>query len=66
MPTTSKPVSAPPNRLRRNALVPYQRCRCGVCRECIDNAKWDERFAKFEVKVYWDERGFFGSPLSRI
>jgi hypothetical protein len=32
------------------ALVPYQRCKCGSCRECRDNAKWDRIFAKFEIK----------------
>ena len=51
-------------RLKRSALAPYKRCRCGLCRECIDNEKWDQRFAKFEVKQYWDERGMFRSTLS--
>ena len=31
-------------------LVPYQRCTCGSCRQCRDNAKWDRIFAKFELK----------------
>jgi hypothetical protein len=31
-------------------LAPYQRCTCGACEECRDNAKWDRIFAKFEVK----------------
>jgi hypothetical protein len=51
---------------KRNVLAPYKRCRCGLCRECRDNKKWDERFAKFEVKVYWDERGIFGSSLCSL
>jgi len=63
MPDASKPAPAPLPRTRRNELAPYKRCRCGLCRQCIDNAKWDQRFAKFEVKVYWDERGVFGSTL---
>jgi hypothetical protein len=31
-------------------LAPYQRCTCGLCRECRENARWDQIFAKFEVK----------------
>ena len=31
--------------------MPYKRCRCGLCRQCIDNEKWDERFAKFSPGV---------------
>ena len=38
-----EPLAFPP-------LAPYQRCTCGLCRECRDNAKWDRIFAKFEVK----------------
>ena len=50
----------------RGRLAPYPRCRCGLCRECADNDKWDRIFAKFEVKVYWDERGVFQSTLGRL
>lgn len=64
MPATSKAAPLSPPRFVRNGLVPYRRCRCGFCRECLDNAKWDERFAKYEMKVYWDERGVFGSTLN--
>lgn len=66
MTVTSKSAPAPPIRFRRNELMPYKRCRCGLCRQCIDNEKWDERFAKFEVTVYWDERGVFGSTLRNL
>ena len=48
------------------ALAPYQRCQCGMCRECLDNARWDRVFARFEVKVYWDEKGIFQSTLRDI
>jgi hypothetical protein len=66
MPVTSKSAPAPPVRYKRNELAPYKRCRCGLCRQCIDNEKWDRRFAKFEVNVYWDERGVFGSTLRNL
>jgi hypothetical protein len=45
-------------------LAPYQRCRCGTCRECQDNQKWDRVFAKFEVKEdNWKTKRFFQSTL---
>jgi hypothetical protein len=45
-------------------LPPYQRCRCGSCRECLDNQKWDRVFAKFEVpEDNWKTKGFFQSTL---
>jgi len=45
-------------------LSPYQRCRCGVCRTCLDNEKWDRIFAKFEVSSdEWETKGFFQSTL---
>lgn len=47
-------------------LVPYARCRCGLCRECRDNEKWDRVFAKFEVKADPEVRGLFRSPLSDL
>ncbi len=46
-------------------LVAYQRCTCGNCRECIDNAKWDYVFAKFEAKEP-DVRGVFQSALKDL
>jgi len=55
-----------PVRFSRNKLAPYKRCQCGICRECQDNAKWDRIFAKFEVNVYWDERGVFQSTLGGL
>ena len=68
MENTSKPTNAPHRSVRsvRGRLAPYPRCRCGMCRECMDNAKWDRIFAKFEVKVYWDEKGVFQSTLGSL
>ncbi len=58
------------NRLVINAplppLQPYQRCLCGTCAECLDNAKWDRIFAKFEAKEYGEVRGIFRSPLNDL
>jgi hypothetical protein len=66
MPNSSETTYERPARFARNKLIPHRRCRCGLCRECLDNAKWDRVFAKFEVKVYWDERGVFQSTLGRL
>jgi len=42
----------------------YQRCKCGSCRGCRDNQKWDRVFAKFEVtEDNWETKGFFQSTL---
>jgi hypothetical protein len=46
-------------------LVPYHRCTCGSCRECLDNAKWDHVFAKFEVKER-EVCGVFQSSLADL
>lgn len=46
-------------------LAPYQRCTCGSCDECRDNAKWDRIFAKFEVKER-EVRGTFQCALADI
>lgn len=46
-------------------LAPYRRCRCGLCRECRDNAKWDRIFAKFETKER-EEHGLFQSALTDL
>lgn len=43
-------------------LVPYARCKCGRCRTCKENERWDRVFAKFELKKP-DERGMFQSAL---
>jgi hypothetical protein len=47
------------------ALAPYQRCKCGNCRDCKVNAKWDAVFAKFETKEEdrWPTKGLFQSTL---
>ena len=45
-------------------LGPYQRCKCGECRDCVDNEKWDRIFeAKFAAREDRDVRGWFRSPL---
>jgi hypothetical protein len=62
--TSSNPAPALVRR-KRNTLAPYKRCHCGLCRECIDNQKWDERFQKFIAKDYPDQKGWFGSSLGR-
>ena len=46
-------------------LAPYQRCTCGKCRKCQENAKWDRIFAKFEVKEP-DVRGMFQCALNDL
>jgi len=51
---------------RRNPLAPYPRCTCRACATCLDNAKWDRIFAKFEVTQYGDSRGMFQSALRDI
>lgn len=42
-----------------------QRCRCGNCRQCRNNAKWDRVFDQFaiQLKDTWGTRGIFGSML---
>ena len=49
-PTAYRAFRALANPATLPRLAPYQRCACGSCRECRDNAKWDRIFAKFEVK----------------
>lgn len=44
-------------------LQPFLRCRCGQCRECIENDRWDRVFARFEVKQHWEDRGLLQSTL---
>jgi hypothetical protein len=44
-------------------LEPFPRCRCGQCRECQENDRWDRVFARLEVKKYWEDRGLFQSTL---
>ena len=66
MPDDSRVKEQKPVRLHRSRLAAYKRCQCGMCRECHDNEKWDRIFSKFEVKVYWDERGVFQSTLGGL
>jgi hypothetical protein len=44
-------------------LHPFPRCRCGQCRDCKENERWDRIFARFEVKKYWEDRGLLQSTL---
>lgn len=63
---TSKQIAASGSvtqRKRSSRLDPYPRCRCGQCRECEDNARWDRIFSRFEVKQYWETRGLLQSTL---
>jgi hypothetical protein len=46
-------------------LAPYQRCTCGSCRACRDNANWDRIFAKFEVKEQ-EVRGLYRCALEDL
>jgi hypothetical protein len=43
-------------------LEPYKRCTCGSCRACLDNAKWDRIFVKFEAKEK-EVHGLYGCAL---
>jgi hypothetical protein len=43
-----------------------QRCTCGECRSCLDNARWERIFAeKFADPNYYSDRPMYrGSSLS--
>jgi len=59
MHSTGLPLGAP-----LPPLEPYRRCRCGICKTCKDNEKWDRIFAKFELSPdEWETKGFFQSTL---
>ena len=55
------PGEAPGARYPR--LEPFPRCRCGHCRECLENDRWDRIFARFQVEKYWEDRGLLQSTL---
>jgi hypothetical protein len=63
-----KRVDPPPKRQakpRRNS----GRCECGVCRTCLENARWERIFReKFASSEYYDHeiRIRYASPLSGI
>jgi hypothetical protein len=57
-----RPAAPAPEIAALPALAPYERCKCGKCRECHDNEKWDRVFAKFEVKET-EMRGLYGCAL---
>ncbi len=46
-------------------LMPYVRCKCGSCRECRENEKWDRIFAKYEIKER-EERGMYQCALNDL
>jgi hypothetical protein len=46
-------------------LMPYQRCACGVCRECCENAKWDRIFARHAIKER-EQPGLYGCALNDL
>jgi hypothetical protein len=57
----------------RNAARPAKkdrtvRCKCGHCRQCLDNARWERIFVeKFADPTYYDRRAVrIGSPLTSI
>lgn len=47
-------------------LDPFPRCRCGICRDCVENDRWDRIFARHEKKHYWEDRGIFQSTLAGL
>lgn len=47
-------------------LRPFPRCRCGQCRDCQENDRWDRIFARFEVKQPWEPRGLLQSTLREL
>jgi hypothetical protein len=54
-------AAAPPTSRDRKV-----RCKCGLCRQCLDDARWDRIFAeKFADPDYYTRPlSFFGSPLT--
>jgi len=43
-----------PNALPAGVHDRRKHCRCGVCRQCVDNARWDRIFAeKFADPTYY-------------
>jgi hypothetical protein len=68
--TVTARTRVPSQPLRRRArelaplptLAPYNRCTCGSCPACIENARWDQIFARFEVKDT-EVRGLYGCAL---
>jgi hypothetical protein len=53
----------PPAALPR--IATHERCRCGNCRQCGNNARWDRVFDGFAGKLEdtWGTSGIFGSML---
>jgi hypothetical protein len=44
------------------------RCKCGRCRQCVDNARWDRIFAeKFADPNYYSRQAVrYSSPLTSL
>lgn len=61
-------------RVRSKSVVPLQeKSACSlqavpmwIVPRMPGQPEMDQRFAKFEVKMYWDERGVFGSTLGKF
>lgn len=52
--STAPPLN-PANPIRSSAASARQRCRCGHCAYCIDNARWERIFEeKFADPGYYD------------
>ncbi len=53
---------------RRAAARRRSRCRCGLCRQCLDDARWNRIFAeKFADPDYYTSRlVHYTSPLTSL
>lgn len=67
------PTPAERRRDARNAARPAKKdrtvvCKCGHCRQCLDNARWERIYAeKFKDPDYYTRRVVrIGSPLTSI
>lgn len=67
----AEPKSKPATRRGRPAKISFapvgkvRRCQCGVCRKCVENARWDRIFnEKFADPEYYRRKSYhFGSSL---
>jgi hypothetical protein len=60
----AEPSAIPMNGDRRRSLLePYKRCSCGICKKCVENARWDRIFERMAGNSQADERGVFGCSL---
>src|SRR5690349_9068442 len=47
-------------------LAAYAQCGCHQCKQCKENARWDQLFTRMVGDWRLDERGVFGSTLARV